>query len=127
MPWLSMLQLQQVLPAETKSVFQKSNSKLICRITKHKVKVPGFSPSTSCFASRADVSRVTPTPHHGVTHGSNVLVDKSHSQTPTRVRSAVLENMSSARYQLYYPDALQSNARTEKQRRTYKVFQKCVM
>ena len=68
-------------------------------------KVPGFSPPTSCFASRVDVSRVTPTPHHGITHGSNVLVDKSHSQTPTRVRSAVLENTSSARYQLYYPDA----------------------
>ena len=36
------------------------------------------------FASRADISRVTPYPHHGVTHGSNVLVDKSHSQTPDK-------------------------------------------
>ena len=68
--------------------------KRILIILKVKVKVPGFSPPP-------DVSRVTPTPHHGVTHGSNVLVDKSHSQTPTRVRSADLENMSSARYQLY--------------------------
>ena len=58
---------------------------------KVKVKVPGFSPPTSCFASRVDVNRVTPTPHHGVTHGSNVLVEKSHSKTPTRVQSAVLE------------------------------------
>ena len=59
--------------------------KTIAPQLKLKLKLSGLSPPTSCFASRADVSWVTPTPHHGVTHGSNVLVDKSHSRTLTRI------------------------------------------
>ena len=62
-----------------------------------KSKLTGFSPPTSCFASRVDVSQVTPTPHHGVTHGSNILVDKSRSRTLTRIQSTDPRDKSSAR------------------------------
>ena len=67
---------------------------------KKKLKVSGFRPPPSLILPGRTSAGSSQTPHHGVTHGSNVLVDKSHSRPLTRIRSADLENTSSAHYQL---------------------------